>query len=164
MADRHQIIPAVYLVLIDGGRLLLIRRAGTGYMDGHYSLVAGHLDGGESLTRAVAREALEEIGIAIPETALELVHIVHTPPEACDAPGQERIDFYFKTSEFSGTIRNCEPHKCDLVDWFDLDSLPENIVPRVNVALDGIFAGAILSEPRWDEPPDFNVREIEAKL
>lgn len=151
MTDRHQIIPAVYLVLMEANRLLMIRRAGTGYMDGYYSLVAGHLDGGEPLTRAIAREAKEEIGVTIAEEALRLIHVVHTPPEPGDAPGQERIDFYFKATGFFGTIRNCEPHKCDDIAWFDADRLPESIVPRVAVALCGIFADAILSEPHWDE-------------
>ncbi|WP_041607879.1 NUDIX hydrolase [Tistrella mobilis] len=151
MTFRHQIIPAVYLVLMEGKRLLMLRRAGTGYMDGYYSLVAGHLDGGEPLSRAIAREAEEEIGIFIAQEALQLIHVVHTPPEPGDAPGQERIDFYFKASIFSGEISNCELHKCDDIRWFDIDQLPKNMVPRVAVALDGIFAGTILSEPHWVE-------------
>jgi 8-oxo-dGTP diphosphatase len=46
---RHTIIPAVYLILKNSkGQVCLTRRFNTGYMDGHYSLPAGHLDGGES--------------------------------------------------------------------------------------------------------------------
>lgn len=151
MTSRHQVIPAVYLLLIEGNRLLMLRRAGTGYMDGYYSLVAGHLEGGEPLSRAIMREAEEEVGIYIAEDALQLIHVVHTPPEPGDTPEQERIDFYFKVSVFSGKVSNCEPHKCDDIGWFEIDQLPGNIVPRVAAALRGILAGTLLSEPHWGD-------------
>ena len=39
---------ATHLLLTRGQTLLLIRRANTGWMDGHWSLPAGHVEAGES--------------------------------------------------------------------------------------------------------------------
>lgn len=46
-AERFRFAAAVYGVLVDNNRLLLLRRAGSGYHDGELSLPAGHLDGNE---------------------------------------------------------------------------------------------------------------------
>lgn len=43
-------------------QLLFSRSQNTGFMDGKYSLVAGHVHTGESVVSAVIREAEEEAG------------------------------------------------------------------------------------------------------
>ena len=54
---------AVYLLLLREGHVLLLRRHNTGYEDGNYSVIAGHVDPGERVTQALVREAAEEAGI-----------------------------------------------------------------------------------------------------
>lgn len=54
---------AVYGILRDRQRLLLIRRTGTGYRDGQLSLPAGHLNGGEDAVTGLVRELQEELTI-----------------------------------------------------------------------------------------------------
>ena len=61
--ERHKLIPSVYLVLIKNNKILLLRRFNTGFMDGYYSLPAGHVESNETLTSAMVREAKEEIGM-----------------------------------------------------------------------------------------------------
>jgi 8-oxo-dGTP pyrophosphatase MutT (NUDIX family) len=39
-----------------------MKRAGTGFGDGAYSLPCGHMDGGETAAQAAQREAAEELG------------------------------------------------------------------------------------------------------
>ena len=56
---------AVHLLLVKDSRVLLLRRYKTGYEDGNYSVVAGHIDGWEELKDAMIREVKEEAGIEI---------------------------------------------------------------------------------------------------
>lgn len=58
--------------------LLMLRRANTGWMDGFYSLPAGHVEvGHESVKEAMVREAKEEVGIDIQEKDLEVLSVMH---------------------------------------------------------------------------------------
>lgn len=56
MKTRFKLIPAAYLFLIDSGKVLLQRRANTGYEDGNWGVPSGHLVGDESATRAMVRD------------------------------------------------------------------------------------------------------------
>ena len=68
--SRFQVIPAAYLLLTRGEGdtlevLLQLRGPGTGYLPGHWaSGAAGHVEYGESVFVAAAREAAEELGIS----------------------------------------------------------------------------------------------------
>ena len=68
---------AVHLLLVKNDRVLLLRRYNTGYEDGNYSVVAGHIEGGEDLKTAMIREAREEAGIEILRSNLEVVGVIH---------------------------------------------------------------------------------------
>ena len=75
--ERFKAVIAVHLILIKDNQILLLRRFNTGYEDGNYSVVAGHLDGNESVLKAMQREAFEEAGIQISEKDLQIVHVMH---------------------------------------------------------------------------------------
>ncbi|CAN5625834.1 NUDIX hydrolase [soil metagenome] len=147
MKQRHQVIPAVYLVLIKENKALLSRRFRTGYMDGYYSLPSGHLNGGESLVSALAREAKEEIGIEIEPKNTQLIHVMHRVAAEGD---HERIDFYFTTFDWRGDIANLEPHKCDELKWCPTNKLPDNTVPEVRLSLEHIDKGGKYSAYNFD--------------
>ena len=117
---RHMNIPASYLVLMnERGQVLLLRRFNTGFKDGMYSLVVGHVDAGETFTQALVREVREEAGIfVLPEDA-EVVHLMN---RKSDTDGSERTDVFFVVRKWSGEITNCEPGKCDELSWFDMDN------------------------------------------
>ena len=65
--ERFKLVTAVHLILIEDKKILLQRRYNTGYEDRIYSIVAGHIDGNESVIKTMQREALEEAGIKIKE-------------------------------------------------------------------------------------------------
>lgn len=141
--DRVRLVPTSHLILTRDGKVLMSRRFNTGWGDGSYSLVAGHLDGGETFLEAMVREAREEAGIEIDEKDLKVVHVMHRMTD------HERIDFFMRAGRWSGEPRIMEPDKCDDMGWFPLDSLPENTIPYVRQAIEKVMAGVYYSEHGW---------------
>lgn len=142
--ERFKLIPAVYLILRKGDEVLLLQRANTGYQDGKYSLVSGHLDGNELATVGLAREALEEAGVTVDPRDLRLVHTVHRLSRG--TPNQERIDLYFEATTWHGEVTNVEPHKCSDLRWFDIKHLPTEMIPLVRNVLQAVTRGEYFSE------------------
>lgn len=147
--DRFKLIPAVYLLLQHDNKILLARRANTGYQDGKYSLPAGHLDGDELATTGIIREAKEEIGIDLLPEDVSLVHTCHRLTRS--QANQERIDLFFSARKWQGEICNAEPEKCSDVSWFPIDELPDNMLPLVKRVIEDVSKGIIFSE-YVDEP------------
>jgi mutator protein MutT len=141
--SRNPATTAVYLVLRNQGEVLLARRFNTGYQDGNYAVPAGHIDAGELPTEALVREVAEEIGIAIESTKARFVHTLFRPKH--DETG-DRVDYFFEISEWSGEVKNLEPHKCDDLRWSRMDDLPSNMTPHVEHALRAIERGETFSE------------------
>ncbi len=69
----QQVRVGVGMVLLDGARVLLIRR-GKEPKKGEWSLPGGHAEVGESLKAAAAREVCEETGLSV--TVRDLVDVV----------------------------------------------------------------------------------------
>ena len=55
--ERSKASVNAYLILEKDGMVLLGLRKNTGYQDGMYSLVAGHIEDNESATTGMCREA-----------------------------------------------------------------------------------------------------------
>ncbi|MBU0722751.1 NUDIX domain-containing protein [Patescibacteria group bacterium] len=144
---RHQNIPASYLTLMKDNKVLLLRRFNTGYEDGNYSMVAGHVDKGETFTQCIIREAEEEAGIFLKPEDSEVMHIMHRNSHTTE--NNERVDVFFVARQWQGEPLNKEPHKCDDLSWFDLDNLPKNIIPYIRQALEGIKNRIYYSEHGW---------------
>jgi 8-oxo-dGTP diphosphatase len=138
-------LSAAHLLLCAGDSLLMIRRFDTGFEDGNYSVVAGHIEAGESALEAMSREAREEAGIDLGHDDLEFVHVMHRR----SGDGSVRMDLFFRCVTWSGEVANREPHKCDEMTWFDRASLPHNTVPSVSAALSSIDDGRTFSEFGW---------------
>ncbi len=142
--ERFKLIPTSHLILIKGGNILLSRRFNTGFQDGNYSVVAGHLDGNETFIQGMIREAKEEAGIEIVAEDLEIVHVMHRK-----SPPDERIDFFIKANKWRGEPKIVEPDKCDDLKWFLADNLPVNTVPYIRQAIENIKKKIFYSEFGW---------------
>lgn len=117
--DRTTFRAAVFVIVRDvEGRVLLQRRAHTGFMDGYYDFPSGHVETDESFTTSAMRELAEEVGLTVTEADLRIVHI-----------NQNYLDFPYITVMFdalawNGTPTIMEPHKCDDLQFFSVDDLP----------------------------------------
>ncbi|USN87391.1 MAG: NUDIX domain-containing protein [Candidatus Nomurabacteria bacterium] len=137
-------VGSVYLLLIKDNKILLGRRFKTGFMDGFYGVPAGHIENAETAKEGCARETKEEIGIDIKPEDLEVVHVMYR-----DNKKDVRVDFFMTTKSYKGEIKNCEPHKCDGLDWFDLDNLPDNTIDFMKAGIENYRNNITYSEFGW---------------
>ena len=118
-------------ILQRGNSILLIKRENTGYMDGYWAFPGWRLDPGEDVKEWLVRELSEEVGVIVD---IESPHVEHisfmSNPEWAewDIP-QAAFIYCVRTEHFSWEPENKEPHKCEKIEWFDLDDLPEKILP-----------------------------------
>ena len=143
---RHSLIPASYLMLMQNEQILLLRRYNTGYADGLYSFIAGHVEPCENFTDAIIREAGEEAGIILNRSDLFAAHIMHRTGCPLSINPNARMDIFFTAKKWQGEIINQEPHKCDDLSWFNINALPTNIIPYIRHAISCITAGLRFSE------------------
>ena len=132
----------VHLWFFREDQILLSRRFNTGYADGQYSVPAGHLDGGETVMDAAAREAEEEVGLQLHPGDMSFSTVMHRMEE------EERVDFFVQVHQWQGEPFNAEPDKCDDLCWVDVHQLPVNVVPYVRQALRNHLAGIPFDEFR----------------
>lgn len=121
----------VHLILTTGEKVLLLRRANTGFADGSWSVPGGCLEEGETLPAAAAREAREETGVIIDPADLEFAHLCHH----ADPDGNARIGVFFAARRWVGEPVNAEPGKCSEIGWHHLDDLPADIVSYIRTGL-----------------------------
>ncbi len=150
MKERFRLIPAVHLFFLREEKILLLRRFNTGYEDGKYSVVAGHLDGGEEVWQAAAREAFEEAGVIIRQGDVETVGVMHR------LSNDERVDFFVLVKAWEGELVNREPDKCDELAWYPLDQLPAHMIPYVARAIGNYRTG------RWFDSFGWELAAVEA--
>ena len=143
MSEHFRPHAAVYMVFRKNGKILMLRRANTGYEDGMYSLPAGHIDGNETLRTAAVRETQEETGVVIAPEDLAFELVMHRNGD------REYLDFFFSIKDWRGEPHNSEPHKCDDLSWFPITELPENTIPYVREAIHDIENGVRYAEFGW---------------
>lgn len=135
--ERHKIIPATHIFFIKDSKILLLKRDNTGYMDGFYSVVAGHVDEGEFPKGSGIREIKEEANVEVKMDDLKFILCMPRIKPGID----ERIDYFFECKAWQGEICNNEPEKCSELDWFYLEDLPQNIIPYIKKAIECYKSG-----------------------
>jgi 8-oxo-dGTP diphosphatase len=126
----------VHTLMWRRGAVLLLRRAGTGYLDGWYALPGGHLQRGEGIVECAMREIREETGIVVAASQLRAAAVM--PYLSGEHQG---IDFIMACDDFVGEPTLAEPHLADSIGFWSADALPANSVPYLRAALDLAASG-----------------------
>jgi 8-oxo-dGTP diphosphatase len=145
--EPFRVAVAVYGILRDRDRILLLRRAATGYRDGQLSLPAGHLDGGEDAVTGLVRELREEVGIEAEPASCGLALLMHSAPE--HAQDREYFHLFFSVDRWTGQPVNAEPDTCSELCWAPAVALPPDLVDYVAEALTAIARGDPLVLHGW---------------
>jgi 8-oxo-dGTP diphosphatase len=137
----------VIALLCAGDTIVLLRRHNTGFGDGLYSLPGGKVEEGETVKQAIKREIYEEVGLDLPQADFNLVHTFHRK-----GTENEMIVLCFKADITTMPApTNKEPEKHDDMRFFNLNQLPENMIPAHKQALEYIKKGTAYSEHGWSK-------------
>ncbi|MFJ6418058.1 NUDIX domain-containing protein [Paeniglutamicibacter sp. NPDC091659] len=143
MSGGFAVVPAAYVLLLRGDRVLLQLRQNTGFMDGHWACAAaGHVEAGESVVQAAVREAMEEIGVSIAPEALTPLSTLHRT-NGGNRQLDQRVDFFFSCDLWEGEPGILEPEKCADLQWFSLADLPDPMPPHERYVLEGLRKGTL---------------------
>ena len=151
METRYRPFSAVMLLLRrehhGKEEYLLQKRQNTHYLDGFWDCAAsGHVEKGEPLSKAMAREAAEELGIEIAHEDLHFAGLIHK----CH---QDNDDTYFTTyfwaEHYQGIAHINEPDKCSALAWFPIDALPEDLIADRRYAIEHYRQGLFYLDDAW---------------
>lgn len=152
--DSCKIVTGVVLILKKDNKILLFRRNIPDKIAfGCFALPGGTVEHHETTKQAACREAVEEIGITIPEASLRPVHLLRLREKYDTVTGQTQqilMLYFMETSTWQGEPQNLEPHKHSELAWFDINELPENTFGLNLSALNDIKNGIFYSEHGWE--------------
>ena len=135
--DRFPLVTHM-LLFRDGGELLLLRRANSGYLDGYYVMPGGHVQSGETICAAAVRECAEETGLLIsPDQVRPLAVLPYLNPAA------QGVDFVMGADGWTGEPCINEPERFDDLLWARPDALPAKSAPYLPKLL------AMISQGDW---------------
>ncbi|MDN5715845.1 MAG: dihydrofolate reductase [Janibacter sp.] len=144
LRGRVPLLAASYAVMtregVDGREVLLQLRQGTGFMDGWWACgAAGHVEDAGSPVEALHREVEEELGVEV----LAATPLTTVQRSTLAGPREQRADFFFHVTQWSGEPTLREPDKAAELRWWPLAELPERVVPHERLVLEGLHSGGL---------------------
>lgn len=122
------------MIFDEDGRLLLTKRGqGAKNERGCWEVPGGDVEFGETRAEAVVREVMEELGVAV-----EVVEELHTIDHLIPGEGQHWVATPFVVRILDAQEpRIMEPHKCEAIEWFEIDKLPSplSITTELNLGV-----------------------------
>jgi 8-oxo-dGTP diphosphatase len=122
MSDNYSSFHVGVNVIVVRDRKLLLGKRKNVYGANTWGLPGGHLEHGEKLIDAAARELLEETGLRANELKFE--NVINNPQD--ERPHYFQIAFLALGVEGEPELK--EPECCYGWEWFDLNELPEEIL------------------------------------
>ncbi|MFB8344695.1 NUDIX hydrolase [Brucella cytisi] len=141
---RYQLSASVFVLLMKDNEICMLKREGTDWMDGSFSIPAGGLDDGETIRAAAIREAYEEVGVKILPENLQYVHTLHSK-----TGNQTWLGHFFRTTAWEGVLELPETDKHSDLQWRDINTLPTETIPYVKQAILSVAAQSPYSEFGW---------------
>ncbi len=120
---RHVVVD---ILIVQGDKILLIKRAKDLTDGGKWALPGGFMDRDETLTQTAEREAFEETGYRVKN--LKLFKVSDDP----NRPGDDRQTIPFFYSAEPGEQEGGFDHEVSEIKWFALGDLP----PQEQIAFD----------------------------
>ena len=124
--------------------LLLLRNQHRTFGAGMYTLPGGKVENNERALQAVQREAKEEVGLDLPESAFNFVYTFHRL-----GPAGPLIALCFKADITGMEPKNMEPELHDAMNFFSIEDLPENLLPAHKQLLLSTRQSNAYSEHGW---------------
>jgi|GEM_PF-870971 len=124
-----------HLILKRDDRILFLRRhINSDIFGGYWHLPTGYVEPNETPASALIRETKEELGI-ITTVHLETVIVAEVPDYRNPKEIYRDVCFFFSAVSYEGTIENKESCFHSDLEWFNVNSLPDPIIPVVQFGL-----------------------------
>lgn len=129
------------LIFNEKGKILLTKRGAKSKNEiGVWSKPGGEIDFGEKAEDAIKREILEETNLEVEFCGL-LPHTDHIIKK--DKQHWVAINYIGKAD--SSKLKNMEPDKCEKLEWFDIDNLPDKIAQTTKEAVENYLKGKYIN-------------------
>jgi 8-oxo-dGTP diphosphatase len=139
---RALIPSGAHIIFLHGSHILLLKRSSrVPNWPWHWCFPGGKVDENELLREAAIRETLEEVGVFIDGSTIYEEVILNARYS-----NGTRIYYFWVTREWIGQPENLEKALHDEFAWFDLEDLPENLVPHHREALSAYRRGSSYAE------------------
>ena len=149
------------MMILRDQKILLLRRANWApFFPGYWHCPTGKMEEGESPKQSIIREIFEEVGLNV-NPQLGTVVTVKAPHFKNPELTWKDISLFFVTKVFEGEPINKEPRLHDAMDWFDMNHLPEPIIPVVKFGIEQYVRGEAYGEFGYEDRSDLNIAEIE---
>lgn len=138
----------INLLFMHNHHVLLLRRATEVHLfPGHWHGPAGKIEKGESPKQAIIREAFEEIGVKV-DPFLGAVVINKAQNFDNTELIWKEIGLFFVVKNSQEIPTRKEPHLHDAMEWFDVNQLPDPMIPVVKFGIRQYVRGELYGEYR----------------